>query len=194
MKDITDNEMKAILLVLKNPAEDFNARSMAKHLGISHMGVLKIAKRLEKEGIFNSKKIGRATIYKINLDKSYSKQYVKFLLQRENESADPYIKRWINEMKKITSANIIILFGSVLIKHDKANDIDVLIVTDRHRLSKVKKTIEEINLINQKKIHPVFQAEEDLRKNIKSEDKVILSALRGLVVLGEDIFLEILKK
>jgi len=194
MKDITYNEMKAILLVLKNPAEEFNARSMAKHIGISHMGALKIAKRLEKEGIFNSKKIGQATIYKLDLSKSYSKQYVKFLLQRENETAVPYLKRWINELKKITSASIIILFGSVLIKHDKANDIDVLIVTDKHKISKIKKSIEEINLINQKKIHPLFQAEEDLRKNIKLEDKVVLNAVRGLVVLGGDIFLEILKK
>ncbi len=194
MKDITDNEMKAILLVLKNPAEEFNARSMSKYLGISHMGALKIAKRLEKEGIFNSKKIGRAAIYKVNLDKSYSKQYVKFLLQRENENANPYIRRWINELKKLTSASIVILFGSVLVKYDSAKDIDALIVTNKTKFSKVKKTIEEINLVNQKKIHPLFQAEEDLKRNIKSEDKVILNAIKGLVVLGEDALLEVLKK
>ncbi|MBU3912565.1 MAG: hypothetical protein KKE50_00585 [Nanoarchaeota archaeon] len=194
MKDITDNEMKAILLVLKNPAEEFNARSMSKHLGISHMGALKIAKRLEKEGIFNSKKIGRAIIYKLNLNKSYSGQYVKFLLQRENESANPYVKRWINELRKITSASMIILFGSVISKYDSAKDIDVLIVIDKGKFSKVKKSIEEINLINQKKIHPIFQAKEDLKKNIKSEDKVILNAIRGLVVLGEDVLLEVLKR
>ena len=194
MKDITDNEMKAILLVLKNPAEEFNARSMSKCLKISHMGTLKIAKRLEKEGIFNSKKAGRAVIYKLNLDKNYSKQYVRFLLQRENENANPYVKRWINELKKITCASMIMLFGSVLVKHDNAKDVDALIVTDKNKFSKVKKSIEEINLINQKKIHPIFQAEEDLKKNIKSEDKVILNAIKGLVVSGEDVLLEVLKR
>ena len=48
MKDITNNEMLFVLSIFKSPEKEYNANNMAKHLGISPMGALKIAKRLEK--------------------------------------------------------------------------------------------------------------------------------------------------
>ena len=186
MKDITENEMNFILTILKNPAQEINARSISKIIGITPMGSLKIARKLEKEGIISSKPIGRAIIFKLNLDKDYVKQYVKFLLKREAEYSTAYVKRWIAELKKIRKAEIIVLFGSVLKKDREANDIDALIVVKKINLNNVEKEIEEINFLNKNKIHPVFQTKEDLKKNLKSLDKVILGAIKGIVVLGEE--------
>ena len=46
--------------------------------------------------------------------------------------------------------------------------------------------------MNDKKVHPIYQTKEDLRKNIAKPDKVVLNALKGLVVLGQDTFIEVL--
>ena len=193
MIDITINEMNFILKLIKNPREEFNARTMAKKIGMSHMGALKIAKKLEKEKIVNSKQIGKGIYYTLDLKKDYAAQYVKFLLNRETEQAHPYVRRWINELKKISSADIIILFGSVLTKYEGANDIDVLLITSNKKFDHLKKEIESINNINIKKIHPIYQSGKDLEKNINEKDKVILNAIRGVVIIGEDKFIELIK-
>lgn len=193
MKDKTENEMKFILTLIKNPEHDFNSRNISKIINITPMGSLKIAKRLQKQGIIHSKLIGKSIIYKPNLENDYSKQYIKFLLQREAEYSSAYIKRWIADLKKIKKAEIIILFGSVLKKGEEANDIDALIVIKKENLNNIEKEIESINLLNKKKIHPIFQTKEDLEKNIKSLDKIILNAIKGIVILGEENFIDTIK-
>jgi len=194
MKDITNNEMLFVLLIFKSPETEYNSNSIAKQIGISSMGALKIAKKLEKEGILSFKEMGKAKFYKLNFGSDYVNQYLKFLLKRESEQASAYIKRWINEIKKIKNAYSAVLFGSVLKKEKEANDIDVLLITDGKKFSKLKKEIEEINIINIKKLHPVYQTKEDIINNIKKNDKPLLNAMKGIVVFGEDTILELIKK
>lgn len=192
--DITSNEMRFVLKVFKNPEIDFNASSMAKEIGLSPMGALKIAKRLEKENVLLPRKLGRAVFYRINLGNDYARQYIRFLLKREAEQSDPYIRRWVNELKKIRNADAAVLFGSVLMKGKYARDIDVLLVTGEDRFQGLKKEIDEINGINIKQLHPMYQTREDVRRNIGKGDKPLLNAIKGIVIFGEDIILNLLKK
>lgn len=194
MKDITKNEMLFVLSIFKSPEIEYNANSIAKHIKISSMGALKIAKRLEKEGILTSKRLGKAVFYKLNFNNDYVKQYTDFLLKRESEQADPYLKRWINEIKKIKNADASILFGSIIKKKKEAKDIDVLLIINRKKFFKLKEEIEEINLINVKKIHPIYQTEKDLKENIKKQDKPILNAIKGIVIFGEDKLINLFEK
>jgi predicted nucleotidyltransferase len=158
------------------------------------MGALKIARKLEKQGILLSKQLGKAKFYTINFKKDYVAHYLKFVLKREIEQAQPYVKVWANEIKKIKSADSAILFGSVLKKEKEANDIDVLFITDKKKFLKLKEEVKQINQINTKKLHPIYQTKEDFIENIKKENKVVLDALKGLIILGEDLVIEILKK
>ena len=158
------------------------------------MGALKIAKRLEKENILTSRELGKARFYKLNFNSDYVKQYVKFVLKRESEQTPVYIKRWVVELRKIRGADFAILFGSVLKKHEEAKDIDVLLITDKRRFPKLKKEVDEINLINTKKLHPLYQTRKDLKENIKKRDKPILDAIKGIVIFGEDKIISLLEK
>ena len=193
MKDITNNEMLFVLAVFKSPETDYNANSIAKHLKITSMGALKIAKRLEKENILTSRKMGKAKFYKVSLN-DYTKQYIIFLLKREAEQSVAYIKRWINEARKIKNADSAVLFGSILKKEKEAKDIDLLLITSEDKFAELKKEIESINLINTKKIHPLYQTKQDLIKNIKKQDKPILNAIKGIVAFGEDKIISLLEK
>ena len=194
MRDIAKNEMLFILSIFKNPEREYNASTAARAIGISPMGALKIARRLEKEGIVLSRQLGKARFYQLNLENNYTREYVKFLLKRESEQAPSYVKVWINEAKKIKNADVAILFGSILKKEKEANDIDVLLVTDQKRFSRLKKELEDINLINVKKLHPVYQSGEDVKNNIKKGDKALLNAIKGIVVFGEDALIGVMKK
>lgn len=194
MGAITSNEMDFVLGIFKSPETEYNSNSIAKRLGLSSMGALKIAKRLEKEGIFVSKELGRAKFYRLNFANNYAKDYVRFLLKREREHAAPYVKMWIGEIKKLKSADAAILFGSVLKKHHDAGDIDVVLMTDKKRFPKLKKEIDEVNQLNIKKIHPVYQTKEDFIINLAKQDKIILGAIKGIVVFGEDIIVDALRK
>jgi abortive infection bacteriophage resistance protein len=194
MKDITYNEIKLVLRILKSPEEDYNANNLSKVLGISSMGALKIAKRLVKEEVLISRQIGKGIFYSINFKNPYAKQYLQFLLKREGEYSTPYIKRWISEIKKIKNSELAILFGSVLLKKETANDIDVLFVVNQKNFNELKKEIEQINKMNNKKIHPIFQSNQDIKDNIKKQEKVVLNAIKGIVIFGENALLEVIEK
>ena len=189
MKDITSNEMIFVLNILKSPEISYNANSMAKAIGISRMGALKIAKKLEKENILISKELGKAKFYSLNLKSDYAKEYVKFLLKREAEQAHPYVKVWIEDIRKIKSAGAAILFGSVLRKYKEAGDIDVMLIINPKAYKGAQKEISEIDALNTKKIHPLYQTKNDFIKNLKKEDKPLLSAIKGIAVFGEDIII-----
>lgn len=194
MNDITNNEMVFVLTIFKSPETQYNANSIAKLIGISRMGALKIAKRLEKESIIIFKELGKAKYYRLNFSNDYVKQYVRFLLKREAEQAYPYVRVWVDEVKKLKSADAAILFGSVLRKYKEARDIDVVLITDKKRFPKLKKEIEEIDELNIKRLHPVYQTKEDFINNIKKGDKALISTIKGIVVFGEDIIIDLLQK
>lgn len=194
MRDITNNEMAFVLSIFKSPEKQYNASSLSQIIGISRMGALKIAKRLEKERIISSKLLGKAKFYKLNIENDYVRQYIIFLLKREAEQANPHVKAWVSEIRKIKSADAAILFGSILKKFKEARDIDVMIIIDMKKFKKLEKEIEEINEINIKKIHPVYQTKEDFIKNIKNEDKPLLGSIKGIYAFGEDLIMELLQK
>ena len=189
MQDISKNEISLLLIIFKNPEKEFNANSISKQLDISSMGALKILKRLEKENILVSKKLGNAFFYKFNFKSEYAINYIKFLLKKEVEHLNGYVKIWTNELKKIKSAQCIILFGSVLRKYKDANDIDVLFVTDKNKFNLLKKEIENINLLNIKKIHPIYQLKKDFLNNLENYDKIILESIKGIVIVGDDFLI-----
>lgn len=190
MYEITKAEMEIILTIVKSPEIDYNGNNISHFVGITPTGALKILKRLEKESILKSKKIGKAVIYKINTEDTYARNHVGLILARERLYVQPRVKLWINELKKIKNADIIILFGSVLRKEDP-NDIDVVFVTDKKKFKKLQEEVEERNKINIKRIHPLYQGFEDIVMNIKKRDKPILNAIKGINVMGEEKFVEV---
>lgn len=184
MKDITGNEIRVLLALFKDFSSDYNANSLSKKSGLTPMGTLKILKRLEKQQILKSRQLGKAVFYKPNLN-DYTKAQIKFLLQKEAEESPPRIKMWVKELRKFReTAEIGILFGSIL-KGEKFNDVDLLLVINKSQNRKVNQLIKEIDNINVKKIHVIRQTKNDLKSNLKNKDRVLLNILRsGIVLFG----------
>lgn len=195
MNNVTKNEMKILLVLFKDLSNSYNANSISKIVGITPMGALKILKKMEKEQIVESKRLGKANFYKLNLKNPYTKTYLTFSLQREAEQAEPAIKRWVNELKSFNKfATIGILFGSAIQKPSTAKDIDLLLVFEKEQAKNIEEIIKEKNRINIKKIHAIKQTEQDLKENIKNKDKILLSILkRGIVLFGYEKIIEVIK-
>jgi len=194
MKEITNNEMNFVLALFKSPEKDYNAANMAEHLGISRMGALKIAKRLEKESIITSKEMGKAKFYSLNLSSEYVRQYLRFLLKREAEQAHPYVRVWVDEIRKIKHARAAVLYGSVLRKQREAKDVDVLLIITKKQFLTAKKEVMELDALSDKRIHPMYQSFEDFRQNIKNGNAPLLNAIKGIVAFGDEALMKSLEK
>lgn len=194
MKNITKNEMNALIILFKEISNNYNANNLSKELGISSMGTLKILKDLERKDILKSAQFGKAVFYKLNFNNDYVNAYLKFLLQNEAEQSIPRVRKWVKEIRKLKKdAEIGILFGSVL-KTDNYKDIDLLLVLKESQNNKIKKLIDDLNKINIKKIHIIRQTKKDLEQNLNKEDEVIINIIKkGIILFGYDSIIEIIK-
>ncbi|MBU4069596.1 MAG: hypothetical protein KJ646_01290 [Nanoarchaeota archaeon] len=188
-----NNEEKVVLRILKNCSVEYNANSISKVLGLTPMGSLKLLRRLEEQKIIILRRVSNIKFYNFNFENQYAKDYVSLILRKEADNCSAFVKRWVGEIRKIGIAEGAIIFGSVLRDDKSARDIDVLFVVDKKNFGRLRKKIEKINTISEKKIHPVYQSGKDLLKNLKNRDKVVLEIIRGLVVSGEKKFVDLLE-
>ncbi len=186
------NEDKALLLILKNPYEEYNSRSLSKIAGISHAGMFKILKKLENQKILISRSIGRARIYSINFENILAVKRAEMALimeARQNE-------RWIEEFDSLKpDAEFIMIFGSILRKSKSARDIDLLIVADTKKFGRIKEQISKKNNLMAKKIHLLLQTTDEFLSDFEKKNKSMLEIIKtGAVLFGQDEFVNLIRK
>lgn len=187
-----NNKEKAVLRILRDRT-DYNSNNLSKKIGLTSMGMFKILKKLESEGVLVSRKISNIRLYKINFENQFSKDFVSLTLRKEAGSGESFVKKWVSEVRKIGVAKIAIIFGSVLEKGSKAHDVDVLFVLGNGNFKKLKEKIQNLNSILTQKIHPVYQTKKDFLKNLKKKDEVLFGIIKGVVAFGEREFVDLLE-
>jgi predicted nucleotidyltransferase len=188
---LTRTERKALLMLAKDYTCYYNANSLSKKLGISHVGAQKILKRFYSERLTITKNIGKSIIHRINLDEDYAFQLLSFLLADEANN----FRRWREEFRELSASDrIIILFGSVIKNYKEAKDIDLMIVHPLDERQEVNKVLAEKNEILPKKLHAIKLTKEDFQKNLKKKEIIFADVIKNSVVLYEqDKFVEVLK-
>ncbi len=186
------NEDEALLLILKNPYEEYNSRGLSKIVGISHAGMFKILKKLENQKILISRSVGRAKIYSINFENILAVKRAEMALimeARQNE-------RWIEEFNSLKhDAEFIVIFGSILRRSESARDIDLLIIADRKKFGRIKEQIYKKNNLMAKKIHLLLQTPDEFLSDFEKKNKSMLEIIRtGAVLFGQDEFVNLIKK
>ncbi|HLC57617.1 MAG TPA: nucleotidyltransferase domain-containing protein [Candidatus Nanoarchaeia archaeon] len=192
MVSLTKKEREALLVLFKDFTAYYNANSLSKVLGISHVGCQKILKRLLKGNLVNAENIGKSIVYKPRLEDEYVCRLLAFLLADE---ANNSFKRWQEEFKSLFKKDrIIMLFGSVLKNAQTAKDIDIMIILSKEDSREVRKIIKEKQEILPKKIHLIELTEQDLKSNINKKQEVILGIIRNAVILyGQDKYVEVMQ-
>ena len=189
---IPKNTSKIILYLLKNINEfGYNINQISKTLDISVGSAFKILKSLEKDKIVFHKEISNATHFNLNLDNPETVKICELLLLTEKRELKGYPKVYANEINNFDSAELIILFGSIL-KANTFNDVDVLFVTNN--IKKVKDFCLELTKIRTKPVVPLILKKEDLVIEIKNKKEAVLSLIKeGVVLKGESVFMEVIK-
>ncbi len=187
---LSEKEKQILMLLFKDFATRYNARSISSKVGMTPRGALKALKALENQNFVIAEPFGKAIEYKFNSQSALAKKTIELFLLEEAEQEH---KRWLEEFKNFEEAEILLLFGSAARKAKTYNDVDLLIVLTQENFPQIKKKIEEKNKILVKKIHPVFQAPNDLAENIKKKDLVILDAIKtGIVLKGWTQYVEVI--
>ena len=192
MISLTEKERETLLILFKDHTTYYNANSISKVLGISHVGAQKIFKRLLKDNLIKDQQIGKSIIYKLRLEDDYVIKLISFLLADE---ANSKFKRWKEEFKELFKKDrIVMLFGSTIKNYETARDIDIMIVIKTKDYKEVRKIIDEKQEILPKRIHSIESTEEDLIKNIKKRQEAIMDIVKNAVILyGQDRYVEVIK-
>ncbi len=192
MELLTKKESEVLLTLFKDFNTDYNANSISKPLCLTPRGALKILKNLKKHELLNGKQLGKAVFYKVNFNDEYAVKLISVLLMNESREK---ASRWLSEFKELFEpADIVIVFGSIVRNPNAANDIDLLIVFKKEKYKAVNQIIEKRRAISSKAIHTVKQTPQDLVKNLKKKDKVILNIIkRGYVLHGYEKLVEAMK-
>ena len=194
---LSTNLAKIIEYLVRNIPQRFNINQIARALDISVGSAYKILKSLTEKEIVISQGMGNAIYYNLDFNNNETKNLAELvLIENRNKvlSRNPqaliYAKD-LQEMDKFSKA--IILFGSILKKRD-AKDVDALFVINKDMAKRIEDFCLELSSLRPKKINPLIMAAEDLKKNIKKQDKVIINILRkGVILLGEQEIIKILK-
>ncbi|MBI5388933.1 hypothetical protein HZB01_00975 [Candidatus Woesearchaeota archaeon] len=191
MKPLTNMETEIILKLFRDFTVDYNPSNIANELKRTRVGTFKALKALEKRGIVQGKKLGKAMFYTLNLRDDYAKKYVQVLLMEEARQR----QRWLFEFEGLFNyVHIAVLFGSIIQNEKEANDIDLMIVLEQKDNSAINKIINEKNKILPKRIHIIKQTIQDIISNIKKRDKLVLNAFKyGIVLHGFEELVEVMK-
>ncbi len=184
---ISKTERGIVMLLFRDLSSRHNASTISGLLGVTPRGALKALKHLEAQQFVASEHFGRAIEFKLKYNAILKKSVELFLL----EEAELNHKRWVEEFKNFSEADIILLFGSALRKDRAYNDIDLLLVVEKAKYNALKKKIDEKNAVLPKMIHPIFQTQKDINENFIKKDKVVLNAVKtGVVLKGYSRFVE----
>jgi predicted nucleotidyltransferase len=181
---ILNKKQEIIKILFKDLQNKYNSRSMSKIVNMSHVGVFKIFKKLEKQNIVNSERMGNAVFYSLNLKNPVACKEVESILTTE---AQDYA-RWLEEFRGLEEkADVVMLFGSILKDDKSTRDIDLLVVAQKNKFSDIKKVIGERNEVSYKKIHLILQNPDEFKKDVYEKNKVIIEVIKtGVVLFGQD--------
>ena len=190
---ITNNEKKILKFLLANFYSDYSINELAKKCSLAPNGAYEILKKFEEKEILLPKNVANSKSYKINFDSIETNKLLELALIPDYK--EPKIKYRYNDLKPLEDiTSLCIIFGSYAAKKEKPNDIDILFVIKKSDYKRYSEILGKVKRILPLKLHDVIQTKEDLIKNIKKEEKLIIEAISGGIVLwGHEFLIGVIK-
>ena len=150
------------------------------------------SKEHPKNNIVISQTIGTAVNYTLNFDNPETVKLCELLLLEKKRLLSGYVKLYGDSLQKFESAELIILFGSVLTKKEY-RDVDVLFVTKKSK--EVHTFCLGLSKIRTRPVVPLILTKEDLVNEGKKKKDAIVSLLQeGVILRGESVFVEVMNR
>ncbi len=190
----TQNELKVLNFLARHFTEKYSINQLAKQIKLTPKGMHKLLKRLEEKGLIEPQRLANAIFYQLNFESDLARKAAELSLFEDIKL--PYARTQAEDLRRLRPfVQAAILFGSVLEKGEKAGDIDVLAVIEEKKYDAFKEALDRLQAIKPKRIQTVLQSPEDIVRNLKKPDLVVLEILRtGKVLWGHDIIINAIKE
>ena len=168
MDSISNTDLAVIEFLARNFSELLTVRQIAIKLKLSAAGVHKSFKKLEKDSILKSEKLGTGLFFRINFESRIAKHLCSIvLLEKEPSikfgSAEHYVKMCISDGKT-----------ALVVSHD---------------VSRMKENLPK------KQLTFNIMTQEEFVEKIQSRDNKILDMIKnGKIVMGEEVLVNSLKR
>ena len=186
---------KILIKLAKHFSVVHTASSLSQELKLSRWGVWKIIKKLQQEELLLLTPVGNGKTstqtIQLNWNNKLVEQTITLALAQESTSH----KRWKFNFAEIEKeAEFLLLYGSIIHSPKAARDIDILIVAQKNKLSKINKIIFNIQKTQEKKIHSHSFTSKEFVQEIKKPNKIFSDALkRGTILFGQEKFVKFMK-
>ena len=183
------NTSKIIVYLLRN-IDLVNINQIARFLDISVGSAFAVLKSLEEKNIVRSSSLGNAKYFALNFKEVQARRLCEFILLEEKRELHGVAKVYAEELDKFASAELMMLFGSILTSKN-FNDVDVLFITSK--TSEVTSFCLEVSKIRVKPVVPFILKKRDLVKEIRLKQEAVLEIIKnGIVLKGESVFVEVI--
>ena len=189
---ISGNTARIIGFLMRHSYElGYNVNQIAKALNVSVSRTHEIIMELKTKKMLKVIDLKNAIYYNLDLSNPDTQDTCKMIIREERRTIGPTVRVYSEELKKFEESKFTIIFGSILEKAD-FKDVDILFITNK--VKAVNSFCLSLTKIRSKVIHPIIMPKEDFINNIKKKDKVVLEIIKkGLVIKGEDKYVEALK-
>jgi len=189
----TQKLMTAILRSISIPT----IAMLEEVLKMSHVGIWKALKKLEAAKMVilkaaGNKKNSTYSAY-LNWDNPLVEKTLALALEHEASSQ----RRWLINFAELESkVDFLILYGSVLISPQKADDIDLLsIVSKKNNSLEIEHLVMKAQKTQVKHIHNIIFAPANLKGELKKPNIAFINAIKeGVVLFGQDRFVKFMKE
>ena len=191
----TKIEIQLLKYIFKHFKDKYNARQLAKLLSLNHANINKLCKSLTNKNLLIKEEMSNSIYYSFNYDNELSIKFIEYLLSLEKDEFPKWLKILIYNLKKFEE---FISFGCVFgssIKHDKFNDIDILLIYNKKmktKINKIKTIIRKSELI-EKPIRYMEISKKDIKKNLNN-DVFYKIISENLIFHNSSKYIEIIKQ
>lgn len=172
-----DNKIRILKLFFEGPNERLHLREVARRVGLSATGAMKILRALEKESLLEKERVAVTVVYRGNYD---NEKFIalKRALNLYSLNSSGLVSELIDFFK---IPECIVIFGSYAKGEDtRESDIDIAVMTSMKEYPQLD--VYEGDLKRKISLH--------LIDNIKNEEKDFINTLaNGIVIYG---YLEVL--
>lgn len=188
-------EIRIAKYVFKHYKDRYNARLLARMLGINHAHANKLCNMLVSKRLFIKEEVGNSDYFSFDYGNEMALKFMQYMLSLEEKDFPKWLAILLYNLKKFEPyIDLGIVFGSS-IKREDYRDIDVLLVYNKEKSKNVSRVKEEIRKSQQveKPIRYVDITPKDIIKN--KEDKVFYSIISdSLVFHNPEKYVEVIKK
>ena len=164
---------------------------------MTHVGVWKALKKLETANLVILKATGNKKNSTYTAHLNWNNPLVEKTLSLAFEHEATSQRRWmINFAELENTVDFLIVYGSILVSPQKANDIDILsIVSKEHRSMEIERLIMKIQKTQLKHIHNIIFAPAGLKEELQKPNIAFVNAIEeGVILFGQDKFVAFMKE